>query len=249
MEPSEIHALGLREVTRIEGEMVRVVREAGFSGTGAEFERRLRSDAAMRFSSQSDMLESARGVLTRVEPGLSRLFKKVPRAVVGVRPIPADREVSSASHYTAGTADGTRQAWFNMNTYRPADQAKYTLESLVLHETVPGHHLQVGLARELGGVPEFRKVFRAPAFSEGWALYAESLGADLGLYREPATRYGQLASEKFRAVRLVVDTGLHAMGWSRDRSREYFSQHAPSQSLAEVDRYIALPGQASPQVG
>jgi prolyl oligopeptidase len=131
-----------------------------------------------------------------------------------------------------------------MNTYRPTEQTRYTIEALVLHETIPGHHLQVGLARELDGIPEFRKTFRAAAFSEGWALYAESLGGDLGLYRDPATRFGQLASELFRAVRLVVDTGIHSMGWSRDRAREYLAEHAPAQSLAEVDRYIARPGQA-----
>jgi uncharacterized protein (DUF885 family) len=163
---------------------------------------------------------------------------------VGVRPIPPDRAASAASNYTAGTADGSRPGWFNMNTYRPQNQVKYTVDALVLHETVPGHHLQVGLARELEGLPEFRKVFAASAFSEGWALYAESLGSALGLYRDPPSRFGQLASEQFRAVRLVVDTGLHAMGWSRERAREYFAQHAPSQSLAEVDRYIARPGQA-----
>lgn len=131
-----------------------------------------------------------------------------------------------------------------MNTYRPTEQTKYTIDSLVLHETVPGHHLQVGLARELEGIPEFRKMFRAASFSEGWALYAESLGTDLGLYRDPATRFGRLASELFRAVRLVVDTGIHSMGWSRDRARAYFAEHVPAQSLAEVDRYIARPGQA-----
>jgi prolyl oligopeptidase len=131
-----------------------------------------------------------------------------------------------------------------MNTYRPSEQMKYRTEALVLHETVPGHHLQVGLARELQGLPEFRTVFRAPAFSEGWGLYAESLGTELGVYRDSSTKFGQLASEQFRAVRLVVDTGIHSMGWSRDRAREYFAQHVPAQSLAEVDRYIARPGQA-----
>ena len=243
-DPAEIHQLGLTEVARIESEMARLMREAGFSGTVAEYERRLRSDPATRFSSQDEMLTYAREVLARVEPQLPRLFKHAPRMIVGVRPIPADREASTASNYTAGTADGSRQAWFNMNTYRPQDQAKYTVESLVLHETVPGHHLQIGLARELVGMPEYRKVLRAPAFSEGWGLYAESLGPELGAYQDPASRFGQLASEQFRAVRLVVDTGLHAMGWSRDRAREYFAQHAPAQSLAEVDRYIARPGQA-----
>ena len=244
MEAREIHQLGLAEVSRIDGEMARVTHDAGFVGTPAEFEEQLRSGAAMRFSSQDEMLDYARTVMARVEPQLPKLFARQPRMMVGVRPIPPDREAATASNYTAGTADGARQAWFNMNTYRPQDQSKYTTEALVLHETVPGHHLQVGLARELEGLPTFRTVFRAAAFSEGWGLYAESLGSELGVYREPATRFGQLASEKFRAVRLVVDTGLHATGWSRERAREYFVQHAPAQSLAEIDRYIARPGQA-----
>ena len=244
MPAAEIHQLGLKEVARIEGEMARVARDAGFNGTVAEFERRLVDDPAMHFASQEEMLQYARNVLARVEPQLPRLFRKTPRMTVGVRPIAPDREAATASNYTAGTADGTRPAWFNMNTYRPTEQTKYTIDSLVLHETVPGHHLQVGLARELDGIPEFRKMFRAASFSEGWALYAESLGTDLGLYRDPATRFGQLASELFRAVRLVVDTGIHSMGWSRDRARAYFAEHVPAQSLAEVDRYIARPGQA-----
>jgi uncharacterized protein (DUF885 family) len=244
MEASAIHQLGLDEVSRIEGEMAKLVRDAGFSGTVAEYERKLASDPAMHFSTKDEMLRSARDVLARVEPQVPRLFRRTPRMTVGVRPIPPDREASAASSYTAGTADGTRSAWFNMNTFRPTDQTKYKIEALVLHETVPGHHLQVALARELEGLPEFRTMFRAAAFSEGWGLYAESLGSQLGAYRDSGTRFGQLASELFRAVRLVVDTGIHAMGWSRDRAREYFAQHVPSQSLAEVDRYIARPSQA-----
>jgi uncharacterized protein (DUF885 family) len=240
----EIHRLGVQEVTRIESEMARVARESGFAGTAAEFERRLGAEPAMAFTSQEEMLQYAREVLARVEPQLPRIVSRMPRMKVGVRPIPPDREASTASNYTAGTSDGARQAWFNMNTYQPRERRKYTVEALVLHETVPGHHLQVGLARELEGVPEFQKVFAASAFSEGWALYAESLGGDLGVYRDPATRFGQLASELFRAVRLVVDTGMHAMGWSRERARDYFAEHVPAQSLAEIDRYIAGPGQA-----
>jgi len=244
MEPRRIHELGLSEVARIEGEMAQVARQAGFTGSAAEYEKRLRDDPAMRFATQADMLTYARDVLSRVQPQLPRAFKRLPRMTVGVRPIPADREASTASNYTAGTADGTRPAWFNMNTFRPPDQSKYTIDALVLHESVPGHHLQIGLARELEGLPEFRKVFGSSAFTEGWALYAESLGAELGVYRDPPARFGRLASEEFRAVRLVVDTGIHAMGWSRDRAREYLAAHAPAQSLAEVDRYIARPGQA-----
>jgi uncharacterized protein (DUF885 family) len=244
MPASEIHQLGLKEVARIEGEMSRIARESGFTGSVTEFERRLGGDPAMHFSTQEEMLQYARDVLARVEPQLPQLFRRSPQTRVGVRPIPADREASTASNYTAGTADGSRPAWFNMNTYRPRDQTKYTIEALVLHETVPGHHLQVGLAREIEGIPEFRRVFRSASFTEGWALYAESLGGELGVYRDPANRFGQLASELFRAVRLVVDTGIHSMGWSRDRAREYFAGHVPAQSLAEVDRYIARPGQA-----
>ena len=149
---------------------------------------------------------------------MSRLFLRQPRAAVGRAADSAGSRGVAGVELRGGTADGSRQAWFNMNTYRPRDQVKYTVEALVLHETVPGHHLQVGLARELEGVPMFQRSFAASAFSEGWALYAESLGTTLGVvYRDPPTRFGRLASERFRAVRLVVDTGLHAMGWSRER--------------------------------
>jgi len=244
MEPERIHQLGLDEVTRIEKEMARLAREAGFTGSVADYEKQLGERPGMRFTSQEEMLQYARDVLARVQPALPRLFIRVPKMTVGVRPIPADREASTASNYTVGTADGSRPAWFNMNTYRPQDQFRYTIPALVLHESVPGHHLQIGLARELPGLPDFRRAYGASAFSEGWALYAESLGQEIGAYTDPSTRFGQLASEQFRAVRLVVDTGIHAMGWPRDRAREYFALHAPAQSLAEVDRYIARPGQA-----
>lgn len=244
MTAEQIHQIGLDEVSRIEKEMGQLAREAGFSGSVTDYERQLGAQPGMRFMSQEEMLQYARDVLARVQPLLPRLFVRVPMMTVGVRPIPPDREASTASNYTVGTADGSRPAWFNMNTYRPRDQFKYTIDALVMHESVPGHHLQVGLARELPGIPEFRRAYGASAFSEGWALYAESLGKEIGIYRDPTTRFGQLASEQFRAVRLVVDTGIHAMGWSRERAREYFALHAPAQSLAEVDRYIARPGQA-----
>jgi uncharacterized protein (DUF885 family) len=233
--PEQVHQLGLREVERLEREMQTIARDYGFTGTLSAFERDLADRPGMKFESQDEMLAYASDVLSALQPAMRQLFLHLPRARVGVRPIPADREASQASNYVAGTADGSRQAWFNMNTYRPRDQVKYTVEALVLHETIPGHHLQVGLARELEGVPTFQRSFNASAFSEGWGLYAEGLGSTLGVvYRDPPTRFGRLASERFRAVRLVVDTGLHAMGWSRDRAREYFAAHAPSQSLAEI---------------
>ena len=244
MTAEDIHRIGVQEVARIEKDMERLARADGFSGPVTEYEKQLGQRPGMRFSSQAEMIQYARDVLARLQPALPRLFLRVPAMKVDVRPIPSDREASTASNYSAGTADGSRPAWFNMNTYRPQDQVKYRTEALVLHETVPGHHLQIGIARELQGLPEFRKVFTAAAFSEGWGLYAESLGSELGVYADSTTKFGQLASEQFRAVRLVVDTGLHAMGWSRDRAREYFALHVPAQSLAEVDRYIARPGQA-----
>jgi uncharacterized protein (DUF885 family) len=244
MTAQAIHQIGLDEVARIDREMEQIARAQGFTGSANDFEKQLGARPGAKFTSQEEMLAFARDVLARLEPEMPKLFRRVPRMKVGVRPIPADREASTASNYTAGTADGSRQAWFNMNTYRPQEQVKYRTEALVLHETVPGHHLQIGIARELQGLPEFRKVFTAAAFSEGWGLYAESLGSDLGAYADSTTKFGQLASEQFRAVRMVVDTGLHATGWSRDRAREYFALHVPAQSLAEVDRYIARPGQA-----
>jgi uncharacterized protein (DUF885 family) len=245
MTAEQIHQLGLQEVQRIEGEMEKIARQSGFNGSVADFEKQLAARPGMKFTSKEEMLTYARDVAMRVQPELPRLFKRLPRIPFGIRPISPDREAATASNYNRGTADASRPGWFNMNTYRPTEQVKYRVEALVLHETVPGHHLQSSIALELQALPEFRKAFSASAYSEGWGLYAESLGPELGsVYLEPATKFGQLASERFRAVRLVVDTGLHALGWSRDKAREYFTQHVPGESLAEIDRYIARPGQA-----
>ena len=245
MTAEQVHALGLQEVARIEREMEQIARADGFTGAATAYEQELGTRPGMRFANREEMLEYARDTLKRVEPALPRLFKRLPKMAVGIRPIPPDREAATASNYEVGTADGARPAWFNMNTYRPQEQVKYRTEALVLHETMPGHHLQSALARETGELPEFRRSFSTTAYAEGWALYAESLGPELGtVYRDSTTRFGKLASEQFRAVRLVVDTGMHVMGWSRDRARDYFRMHAPGQSLAEVDRYIAWPGQA-----
>jgi uncharacterized protein (DUF885 family) len=241
----EIHELGLQEVARIEREMEQIARADGFTGPATAYEQELGKRPGMRFASKEEMIAYARDTLRRIEPALPRLFKRLPKMTVGIRPIPPDREAATASNYEVGTADGLRPAWFNMNTYNPQGQVKYRTEALVLHETMPGHHLQSALAREIEGLPDFRRAFSTTAFAEGWALYAESLGAELGtVYRDPTTQFGKLASEQFRAVRLVVDTGMHVMGWSRDRARDYFRLHAPGQSLAEIDRYIAWPGQA-----
>ena len=245
MSAEQIHQLGLQEVQRIEGEMEKIARQSGFSGSVADFEKQLASRPGMKFISKEEMLAYGRDVAMRVQPELPRLFKRLPRIPFGIRPISPDREAATASNYSRGTPDASRSGWFNMNTYKPHEQVKYRVEALVLHETIPGHHLQISTALELEALPEFRKAFSVAAFTEGWGLYAESLGPELGsVYLDPTTRFGQLASERFRAVRLVVDTGIHALGWSRDKAREYFALHVPGESIAEVDRYIARPGQA-----
>jgi len=149
-----------------------------------------------------------------------------------------------ASNAQPPTPDGTTPSWFNLNTYQPEKQFRMDKQALTLHEAVPGHVFQSAVTRSITRLPEFRKYYGNSAYNEGWALYAESLGADLGLYKDPYSRYGQLSSERFRAVRLVVDTGIHAFGWTREQALEYFKTHAPEETSAEIDRYISWPAQA-----
>jgi uncharacterized protein (DUF885 family) len=242
--PEEIHKLGESEVKRIEGEMAAIMREAGFSGSLSEFEEKLKADPAQHFADKEDMLAYCRNIAKIVEPELPRLFKNVPGLLYGIRAIPADREAATASNASPGAPDGSRPAWFNLNAYRPEVQLKYNKQALVLHEAVPGHIFQGTIRQHTQGLPEFRKIYGNSAYNEGWGLYAESLGSDLGVYKDPYSRFGRLESERFRAVRLVVDTGLHAYGWTRASAVDYFQTHAPAASLAEIDRYIAWPGQA-----
>jgi prolyl oligopeptidase len=242
--PEEIHKLGLAEVERIEREMQGVLKEAGFSGSIADYERRLEASPEQHFHSKEEMLAYCRNAAKIIEPELPRQFKRIPGLLYGIRPIPEDREQATATNAQAPSPDYSAPGWMNLNTYQPEKQTKYNKESLVLHEAVPGHVFQLTLAQALAGLPDFRRFYSNSAYVEGWALYAESLGAQVGVYSDPASHFGQLASERFRAVRLVVDTGMHAMGWSRERAIEYFKKYAPDQSLAEVDRYIAWPSQA-----
>ena len=190
------------------------------------------------------MLAYARSVAKIVEPELPNQFRGIPQLLYGVRAIPAERAAATATNAQAPSPDYSTPGWMNLNTYQPEKQVKYDKQALVLHEAVPGHIFQLTLARSLAGLPDFRRFYSNSAYVEGWGLYAESLGAQLGVYHDPADHFGQLASERFRAVRLVVDTGLHAMGWTREQAIDYFKTHAPSESLAEIDRYIAWPGQA-----
>jgi uncharacterized protein (DUF885 family) len=242
--PEEIHRTGEVEVARLEAAMLAAARETGFNGTLQEFEKKLDTLPDQHFQSKDDMLIFCRNVAKQIEPELPNQFRHIPLLLYGVRAIPPDREAATASNAQAPAPDGSVPGWFNLNAYEPEKQVKYDKEALVLHEAVPGHIFQISLARAQQGLPEFRRFYGNSAYLEGWALYAESLGRELGVYRDPYSRFGGLASERFRAVRLVVDTGIHQMGWTREQAIEYFKLHAPTESLAEVDRYISWPGQA-----
>jgi uncharacterized protein (DUF885 family) len=242
--PEEIHKLGEAEVARIEGEMQAIGRETGFTGSVSELEVKLANDPEQHFHSKDEMLMFCRNAAKIVEPELPRQFRHIPLLLYGIRAIPTDREQAEASNAQPPMPDGSAPGWFNLRAYEPEKQVKYDKESLVLHEAVPGHIFQLALARSLQDLPEFRRFYGNSAYGEGWGLYAESLGSQLGLYRNPYSRFGQLATERFRAARLVIDTGIHAMGWTREQAQEYFRAHAPTQALSEVDRYISWPGQA-----
>ena len=244
MTPEEIHKIGEAEVARIEGEMLAIARQTGFSGTVSELEVKLANDPEQRFHSKDEMLAYCRNAAKIIEPELPNQFKHIPWMLYGIRAIPEDREQATASNAQAPAPDGSAPGWFNLRAYQPEKQVRYDKESLVLHEAVPGHIFQNSLARSQQGLPDFRKFYSNSAYGEGWALYAESLGSQLGVYKDPFHRFGQLASERFRAARLVIDTGIHSMGWTREQAQEYFRAHAPTQALSEVDRYISWPGQA-----
>ena len=243
MTPDEIHKLGEKELARIEGEMLAIARETGFQGSLAEFEEKLKADPSQHYKNQEEMLVDARNITGIIEPELLRLFENIPWLLFGVRAIPPDNEASMATHAEVPPLDHSRPGWFDLNTWRPQQQTRCDKEALALHEAIPGHLLQ-GAYAQAADLPPYRKTTWYPAYGEGWALYSEGLGSELGLYRDPYSRFGQLASERFRAVRLVVDTGIHAMGWTREQAIQFFEQHAPEESVAEVDRYISWPAQA-----
>jgi uncharacterized protein (DUF885 family) len=242
--PEEIHKIGLAEVDRIEKEMLAIARQTGFNGSVSELELKLANDPGQRFHSKDEMLVYCRNAAKIIEPELPNQFKHIPFLLFGIRAIPEDREQASASNAQPPMSDGSAPGWFNLRAYQPEKQVKYDKQALVLHEAIPGHIFQNSLAHSQKDLPEFRKFYWNSAYGEGWALYAESLGSQLGVYRDPYNKFGQLASERFRAARLVIDTGIHAMGWTREQAQDYLRAHAPTQALAEVDRYISWPAQA-----
>lgn len=243
-----IHEIGLKEVARLDAAMDKLQAEIGFRGSRADFFAHLRNDPRFYYPTPEALLEGYRAVSKRIDPELVRAFATVPRLPYGVRPIPAEGAPdATAAYYWPGAADGTRPGYYYVNLYRPESRPRWEMVPLSLHEAVPGHHFQFARALELPGLPMFRKTAYFVAYSEGWALYAEQLGHDMGLYDDPYDRYGQLTYEMWRAVRLVIDTGLHAKGWSRQQAIDYFQAHAAKTELDivnEVDRYIATPAQA-----
>lgn len=243
----DIHTTGLGEVTRIRAEMEKVKAEAGFDGDLAAFKKFLYSDPKFFNQSADELLDGYRAIAKRIDPELPKLFAQLPRSPYGVRGMPAYTGEGAADNYNGPALDGTTGGWFNANAVAFKRRPKWAMETLVAHETVPGHHLQISRQVELGELPNFRRQSQYSVFSEGWALYAETLGPQLGLYRDPYTRFGHLQGQMFRAARLVVDTGLHALGWSRDKAIAYMIEqtgHDATFMTAEVDRYMSQPGQA-----
>lgn len=246
--PDQVHATGLKEVARIRAEMEAVKAKTGFTGSLKEFFAFLRTDKRFFFGSGAELLTAYRELSKKVDPELVKVFGKLPRTPYGVLPIPdATAPDTTTAYYRPPAADGSRAGAYFVNLYKPEARPRWEMVSLTLHESVPGHHLQIALAMENEGIPKFRRHGEYTAYVEGWALYAESLGEEMGLYEDPYARFGQLTYEMWRAVRLVVDTGIHHLKWDRQKAIDFFMENAAKAELDvvnEVDRYIVWPGQA-----
>jgi uncharacterized protein (DUF885 family) len=207
----------------------------------------MQTDSAQFYTSRDEMLADYRAAQRRIDSSTSRLFDIVPRSNYEIRPVEAFRERSaSMGSYTQGSPDGTRVGVFYLNTYEPASRPRYVRESLLVHEGSPGHHFQLSIALERRDVPRIRRFSVVTAYAEGWGLYAETLGRELGLYTDPHQYYGYLASELWRAIRLVLDTGIHAKGWTLEQATEYARRNSSESDVnirAEVERFVAIPGQ------
>ncbi len=245
---AQIHEIGLKEVARIRAEMETVKGETGFKGSLAEFFNYLRSDVKFFEKTPQALLERYRALAKTIDPELVKVFHTIPRLPYGVRPIPDNiAPDTTTAYYQPGATDGSRPGYYYVNLYKPQVRPTWEMVPLSLHEAVPGHHFQFARSLELPGAPNFRRTAYFVAYSEGWGLYAEQLGFDMGMYDDPYDHFGQLTYEMWRAVRLVIDTGMHSMGWSRDKAIAYFKDNAAKTDqdiVNEVDRYIGTPGQA-----
>ena len=244
----QIHDIGLKEVERIRGEMLKIKDEVGFKGSLPEFFTFLRTDPQFYYKTPEELFNGYALITKRIDPELPRLFGKLARNPYGVRAIPmTSAPNTTTAYYQPGSPDGTRAGFYYVNLYRPEVRPRWEMEVLTVHEAVPGHHLQISLAQEQAEMPQFRRNAGYTAYVEGWALYSERLGYELGLYKDPYSRFGQLTYDMWRAVRLVVDTGMHAKGWSRQQAVDFFKTNAPKTDTDinnEIDRYIAGGGQA-----
>jgi uncharacterized protein (DUF885 family) len=245
---SEIHDIGLREVRRLRAEVERIRVSTGFAGDFHAFTEFLRTDRRFYFERGEELIDAYRVIAKKTDPVLARLFGLLPRQPYGVLPVPEYRaKASPAAYYFAGATATGRAGYFYANTYEVGVRPRWEMEALSFHEAVPGHHLQLALQAEIDGMPEFRKYSAYTAFVEGWGLYAESLGEELGFYQDPYSKVGQLTFDIWRSIRLVVDTGMHAMGWTREQAIQFFRENTGKSDVdiaVEVDRYIVWPGQA-----
>jgi uncharacterized protein (DUF885 family) len=247
-DPARIHNMGLDEVKRIRAEMEKTLEGINFLGSVDQFLGFLRNDPRFFFKSPDELLAAYTKTANGIKPELPKLFGKLPKTDFDIKVIPAaTAPTTTTAYYMPPSLDGTRKGAFYVNLYKPETRPTWEVEALTAHESIPGHHLQIALQYELTGLPNFRRNADYTAFIEGWALYAEKLGYDLGLYKDDFSKFGQLNYDMWRAVRLVVDTGMHAFKWTRDQAVYYFKQNTGRSDLDiqnEVDRYISWPGQA-----
>jgi uncharacterized protein (DUF885 family) len=248
MTPAAIHALGIEEVRRIGTELDAVRRQVGFTGTLPEFFAFVRQDSSLHFQSPDAVVPAYEAALQRILPALPRIFDLMPKAPFEIRALPESaKKYQGNGNYQQAAADGSRPGILWMNIYAPGVRDKFIVMTTTLHETYPGHHFQTSLAQEIKDLPAFRRLTFFNAYGEGWALYCESLGKELGVYDDPWQYYGHLVNEMLRANRLVIDTGIHAMGWTTEQGIEWMMAHSSMdqpQAAAEVERYVAYPAQA-----
>lgn len=248
IDPQQVHDLGLAEVKRIRGEMQEAIGRAEFKGQFVDFIEFLRNDQQFYAKTKEDLLREVSLILKRIDGELPNLFKTMPRMPYGIREVPAYiAKQTTTAYYMPPAGDGTRAGFFYVNTSNLGSRPLYELEALSLHEAVPGHHLQIALQQELGDVPPYRRFAGFTAFVEGWGLYAERLGREVGFYANPYSDFGRLSYEMWRACRLVVDTGMHYLGWTRQQAIDFMAANSAltlHNITTEVDRYISWPGQA-----